>query len=95
MTMEYAMSQTDYSSTEGIDNALKKALNSGEAGNVAECLGLIARAKGIDEVSIATGMSVKALYSTLSNRGNPKLSVLLKIADSLGLKIQVKTRKSS
>lgn len=66
---------------------LSDALESGDAGYIANALGVIARARGMTEVSRGAGVTREALYKTLSQDGDPKLTTLLGVMKSLGFKL--------
>ncbi|MCA1805856.1 MAG: putative addiction module antidote protein [Xanthomonadaceae bacterium] len=47
---------------------------------------------GMSELAQRTGLSREALYSTLSENGNPRLSSLVEILHALGLELSVRPR---
>jgi len=55
-------------------------------------LGDIARAKGMSEVARETGLGRESLYKALSPDGNPEFATVLKVLQSLGLKLQASVR---
>jgi probable addiction module antidote protein len=57
---------------------------------IAYSLGLIARSRGMAELSKETGLTREGLYRSLSAEGNPSLDTLLKVLKALGLKLVVK-----
>lgn len=67
-----------------------------EAGNEQLMLAVmqdVARAlMGMSELAERTGLSREALYKTLSETGNPRLSSLVEILHALGLELSVKPR---
>ena len=65
------------------------ALDTDNAGHVAEALGVVARAQGMTEVAGAAGVSRAALYKGLSADGDPRLSTLLGVLRALGLSLRV------
>ena len=69
------------------DELLADALKRGEAGYIANALGVIARARGMSEVAGKTGLAREALYKSLSANGDPRLTTLLGVADALGITI--------
>lgn len=69
---------------------LSDALESGDAGYIANALGVIARARGMTEVAKGAGVTREALYKTLSPEGDPKLSTLVGVLRSLGLKLSAR-----
>ncbi len=64
---------------------LNDALASGDAGFVAQTLGVIARARGMSEVAREAGVTREALYKALSENGDPRLTMLLGVARALGV----------
>lgn len=63
---------------------LTDAFETGNAGYIANALGVIARARGMAEVARGAGVTREALYKTLSRAGDPKLTTLLGVIKSLG-----------
>lgn len=66
---------------------LSDALETGDAGYIANALGVIARARGMTKVARGAGVTREALYKTLSPDGDPKLTTLLGVVKSLGFKL--------
>src|ERR1700684_2970665 len=66
---------------------LNDALASGDAGYVAQALGVIARARGMTEVAREAGVTREALYKALSENGDPRLTTLLGVARALGVRL--------
>jgi probable addiction module antidote protein len=64
---------------------LNDALATGHAGYIADALGIIARARGMAEVAREAGITREALYKSLSETGDPKLSTLLGVTRALGM----------
>jgi probable addiction module antidote protein len=64
---------------------LNDALASGDAGYVAQTLGVIARARGMSGVAREAGVTREALYKALSENGDPRLTALLGVARALGV----------
>jgi probable addiction module antidote protein len=79
------------SSAESQAELLTDALESGDAGYIANALGVIARARGMTEVARGAGVTREALYKTLSSDGDPKLTTLLGVIKSLGFKLSAHT----
>lgn len=59
----------------------------GDAAFIAKALGDIARAKGMSQVARDTGLSRESLYKALSGERTPSFDTILKVINSLGLKI--------
>jgi probable addiction module antidote protein len=73
------------SSPQAQTELLNDALASGNAGYVAQALGVIARARGMTEVAKEAGVTREALYKALSKDGDPRLTTLLGVARALGV----------
>jgi probable addiction module antidote protein len=67
---------------------LNDALASGDAGYIANALGIIARARGMAEIAQETGLSRTALYASFSENGNPSLETILRVTRALGLALR-------
>lgn len=66
---------------------LSEAFATGDAGFVADAIGVVARAKGMSAVAKQAHLSRESLYRTLSTEGNPELDTLLRVFGALGLKL--------
>ncbi len=66
---------------------LEAALEEGDASLFAAALGDVARAKGMAMVAKATGLGRESLYKALSADGNPEFATVLKVLESLGMKL--------
>jgi probable addiction module antidote protein len=67
------------------EELLNDALATGDAGYVAQALGVIARTRGMTEVARGAGVTREALYKALSENGDPRLTTLLGVARALGV----------
>jgi probable addiction module antidote protein len=66
------------------------AFETGDAAYVAKALGVVARAKGMTEISRKTGLSREQLYRSFSERGNPTLKTTLAVMRALGIDVTAK-----
>ncbi len=66
---------------------LNDAFATGDAGYIANALGVVARAQGMTEVARTAGITREALYKSLSEAGDPKLTTLLGVMRALGMAI--------
>jgi probable addiction module antidote protein len=66
------------------------ALETGDAPYIAKAMGVVARAKGMAELSRETGLSREQLYRSFSERGNPTLKTMLTVMKALGLEMTAK-----
>lgn len=71
------------------------ALETGDAPYIAKSMGIVARAKGMTELSRETGLSREQLYRSFSERGNPTLKTMLTVMKALGLEITAKPHVAS
>ena len=62
----------------------------GDTSFVVKALGDIARAKGMTQISEATGLGRESLYKALSAEGNPQFDTIVRVAKALGLEISVR-----
>ncbi len=69
---------------------LDDAFASGNAAYIADALGTIARARGMTEVAKAAGITREALYRSLSEDGDPRLTTLLGVARALGVTLSAR-----
>jgi probable addiction module antidote protein len=69
---------------------LNDALDSGDAGYVTNALGIIARARGMTEVTRGAGVTREALYKSFSPKGDPRLTTLLGALTTLGFKLSAR-----
>ncbi|WP_039761133.1 addiction module antidote protein [Bartonella queenslandensis] len=72
---------------------LKDAFESGDSRYIAHALGVIARAKGMTDISQKTGLTRESLYRSLSKKGDPRLSTLMGIVHALGLELRIQHQK--
>ena len=76
-------------SEEGIREYLLAACEDGNPDEIAHALGVIARARGMSELSKKTGLTRQALYKALSGEGNPAFATVTKVAEALGLRLSI------
>jgi probable addiction module antidote protein len=66
---------------------LEGAFADGDAGEIADALGVIARAHGMSQLADETGLTRQALYKALSRDGNPEFATVLKVVRALGFRL--------
>jgi probable addiction module antidote protein len=91
-TIEFEAAQ-HLSSLESQAELLTDALDSGDAGYIANALGVIARARGVTEVASGAGVTREALYKILGPDGDPKMTTFLGVVKSLGFTLSVRTAR--
>jgi probable addiction module antidote protein len=85
----------DYLETpEEIAEYINAALEDGNEKVILAAMGDVARAvMGMTELAQRTGLSREALYTALSEAGNPRFSNLIEILRALGLELSVRPRE--
>ncbi len=68
------------------------AFETGDAAYIAKALGVVARSKGMTEISQKTGLSREQLYRSFSERGNPTLKITIAVMRALGVDLSAKPR---
>lgn len=88
-----AFDPTNYLETEeDIFYYLEAAMEGNDPKHIASALGDVARSKGMTEVANKAGLGRQALYSALSENGNPTLETLTAVLSALGLELTVQKR---
>lgn len=77
---------------ESIAAFLGESFASGDAAEIGEALGIVARARNLTDLARQTGLTRQALYKALSRDGNPRLDTLLAITKALGYDFKVVPR---
>jgi probable addiction module antidote protein len=77
-------------SDETIAAFMADAFESGDAGYIAQALGVVARARGMSEIAHETGLSREQLYRSFSARGNPTLKTTLAVMKALHIDLTAK-----
>lgn len=68
---------------------LADAIDTGDASYFAHALGIIARARGMTEIAVKSGITREALYRALSSEGDPKLKTLFSVTKAMGYKLRL------
>lgn len=76
-------------SEEMIAAYLEAAFAEGDAALIRAALNDVVRAKGIQHMAAATGLTRAALYKAVGDNGNPTLSTLLAVTKALGVKLSI------
>jgi probable addiction module antidote protein len=69
---------------------LTAALERGDAAEIAESIGTIARAAGMSDLARQTGLKRQSLYQAFSRDGNPEFASVLKVMAALGVQLTAK-----
>ncbi|MET3854290.1 addiction module antidote protein [Rhizobium sp. OAE497] len=68
---------------------LEAAFEDGDPALIARALGDVARAAGMSAVAKEAGVTREALYKSLSETGDPRLSTFFGVLKALGLKVSI------
>ena len=71
---------------------LEAAMEGNDPKHIAAALGNVARSKGMSEIARQSGLGRQALYTALSEDGNPTLATLVAVLQALGLELTVQKR---
>lgn len=71
---------------------LEAAMEGNDPKHIASALGDVARSRGMSEIARKAGVGRQALYSALSENGNPTLETLIGVLNALGLQLTVQKR---
>lgn len=71
---------------------LAAAMEGNDPRHIASALGDVARSKGMSDLARKAGLGRQALYTALSENGNPTLETLTSVLDALGLQLTVQRR---
>jgi probable addiction module antidote protein len=74
---------------EGAAAFLASALETGNAGYIQHALGILARAKGMTDISEASGLGRESLYKALKEEAKPQFETVLKVVAALGFRLSV------
>ncbi|MEH0887996.1 addiction module antidote protein [Enterobacter sp. UNJFSC 003] len=66
------------------------ALETGDSAYIAKALGVVARAKGMSNIALQSGLSREQLYRSFSDKGNPTLKTTLAVMKALDLGLTIK-----
>jgi probable addiction module antidote protein len=80
---------------EAIDEYVRAASEDGDAAAIARALGVVARARGMSQLSRETGIARTSLYKALSGEGNPELATIAKVAQPLGFRLALTVNKTT
>ncbi|NOG70392.1 putative addiction module antidote protein [Roseicella sp. DB1501] len=69
---------------------LRLSFESGDAAEIAEGLGTVARALGMSRIATDAHLSRPALYRALARDGNPSLDTILRVIKALDLQLTVR-----
>lgn len=70
-------------------SAINKALASGDLASVMEAFGHVAKSRGMSHIAREAGLARESLYRALGSGGNPEFATVLKVMESVGLRLMV------
>ena len=68
---------------------LSAAFETGDAAHIKQALSTLARARGMSELANDANVTRQGLYKALSENGDPRLSTLLRVINSLGVRLSI------
>jgi len=69
---------------------LNDALATGNAAYIANALGTIARARGMSDVARGAGVTREALYKSLNEKGDPKLTTFMSVLKTMKIRLSAR-----
>ena len=81
-------------SDEAIAHYLEDAIASGNAEEINQAFGTVARAKGMTEIARAANLGRESLYKALSAEGNPSFDTIRRVVNAMGLKLAISPQKA-
>ncbi|OJF93481.1 addiction module antidote protein [Pararhizobium antarcticum] len=72
---------------------MTEAFASKDAGYIAHALGVVARAKGMTQITSQTGLSREQLYRSFSENGNPTLKTTIAVMKALGIELTAREKR--
>lgn len=75
-------------SDEDIEVFMRDAFETQNAAYIIQCIGVVARAKGMTKISKKTGLAREQLYRSFSETGNPSFKSTLEVLSSLGVQLK-------
>ena len=85
----------DLGSDVAIATFMAEAFATQDAGYIAHALGVVARAKGMSQITGQTGLSREQLYRSFSENGNPTLKTTRAVMKALGLELSAKVPETA
>ena len=88
---------TKWDVAEHLDNEedIEAALEEGDANLIAAALGDVARARGMTETARMAGVTREALYRSLNESGDPRLSTVVGVLKAFGIKPSAKPAEAA
>lgn len=68
---------------------ISQVLQEGDMDELLVAIGNIAKAKGMNQIAQETGLGRESLYKTFAPGAKPRFETVIKVLNSLGVKLQV------
>ena len=68
---------------------ISDAFSSDDPAYISHAIGVVARARGMTQTARQAGVTREALYRSLSENGDPRLSTLVGVMKALGMRVKV------
>ncbi|MEK6660005.1 MAG: addiction module antidote protein [Campylobacterota bacterium] len=68
---------------------ISQVLEEGDMDELLVAIGNIAKAKGMNQIAQETGLGRESLYKTFAPGAKPRFETVIKVLNSLGVKLQV------
>jgi probable addiction module antidote protein len=81
-------------SDQSIADFIAAAFETNDPAYIAHALGVVARAKGMTQIAVQTGLSREQLYRSFSAGGNPTLRTTMAVMKALGIELSAKPATS-
>lgn len=78
---------------EDIAAYLTQIIEEGDSGELANALGVAARARGMAQIAKAAGIGRESLYKALRPDANPRFDTIAKVCKALGVRLVVQTEQ--
>ena len=85
----------DLGTDRAVATFLAAAFETGDVSYISHALGVVARAKGMAQISRQTGLSREQLYRSFSTEGNPTLKTTLAVMQALGVSLTAKVPRAA
>lgn len=80
----------DLATDDAVALFMAQAFETNEAGYLAHALGVVARARGMEQIVAQTGLSREQLYRSFSENGNPTMKTPPAVTKALGIELTAK-----
>ena len=82
-------------SDEDVAEYISEALLTGDIETITHAIGVAAKARGMTEIALQSGMSRESLYKALSGDGHPQFETISLVLHALGLRLRVEPARDT